>query len=80
MMHHWLSAMILGTLPFLISGIAHAACLPTLGTDDCPRGADPRVQAIEHHYLDAPTRDRAPSRRLRAKRPKNLPRSPSNTS
>jgi hypothetical protein len=78
-MRHWLNILMLGTLP-LVSGIAHGACLPTLGTDDCFRAADPRVQAIEHHYLDAPTRDKAPSRLGRHRVKKNLPRSPSKTS
>jgi hypothetical protein len=50
-------ALILVALP-LFGGIAHAACLPTLGVDDCFRAGDPMVQAIEHRYLDAPTRDR----------------------
>ena len=79
-MHYWLNTLMLGTLP-LVSGIAHAACLPTLGTDDCFRATDPRVQAIEHHYLDAPTRDRTLSgsrRRPRAER--HLQRSPAKTS
>ena len=70
MMRHWLSALILGLL--LIGGVAHAECLPTLGTDDCFRVADPTVQAIEHHYLDAAARDKKGSqlrRHLRAKRP-----------
>jgi hypothetical protein len=60
MMRHWLSALILGML--LIGGGAHAKCLPTLGTDDCFRAADPTVQAIEHHYLDAPAHDQKSSR------------------
>jgi hypothetical protein len=55
MMRHWLSALILGLL--LIGGVAHAKCLPTLGTDDCFRAADSIVQAIEHHYLDTPAHD-----------------------
>jgi hypothetical protein len=65
-------AVLLGALPILVSGMAHAACLPTLGTDDCFRASDPRVQAIEHRYLDPPPRKSA-KRHLRAKRP---PRSP----
>jgi hypothetical protein len=52
-MRHWFNILTLGALP-LVCGIAHGACLPTLGTDDCFRAADPRLQAIEHHYLDAP--------------------------
>jgi hypothetical protein len=35
-MRNFLSALILIALP-LIGGIAHAGCLPTLGTDDCFR-------------------------------------------
>ncbi len=31
-----------------------AACLPTLGMEDCFRAWDPAVQAIEHKYLDVP--------------------------
>jgi hypothetical protein len=50
----------LGILP-LVSTIAHGACLPTLGTDNCSRGEDPVVQAIEHRYLDAP----APAEKVR---------------
>jgi hypothetical protein len=45
--------LISGVLP-LLSTIAQAACLPPLGTDDCFRTGNPLVQAIEHHYLDAP--------------------------
>ena len=62
MMRHWLSALMLGLL--LIGGASHAKCLPTLGTDDCFRAADPIVQAIEHHYLDTPSHDQkfSPSR------------------
>jgi hypothetical protein len=70
MIRHWLSAlMLLGTLPFLIGGVAHAQCLTTLGTDACFRAADPAVQAIEHHYLDR-GRDQwsaRPKRHLRAR-------------
>jgi hypothetical protein len=35
---------------------AHAACLPTLGTDDCLHWSDRQIQLLEHHYLDAPLR------------------------
>jgi hypothetical protein len=63
-MRYRLSALILVTLP-LTTGIARAACLTTLGMDDCFRAGDPVVQAIEHRYLDAPTRDRAPTRSKR---------------
>ena len=35
----------------------HAACLPTLGMEDCPRMWDPRVQAIEHQYLEVPVHE-----------------------
>jgi hypothetical protein len=41
----------------LVGGIAQAACLPTLGMDDCFGARDPMVQAIEHRNLDAATRD-----------------------
>jgi hypothetical protein len=58
-MRHW-RFLIPGILP-LFSTIAQAACLPTLGTDDCFRGGDPLVQAIEHRYLDAPQLLRPPS-------------------
>jgi hypothetical protein len=51
-MRYW-PLLISGFLP-LLSTIGQAACLPTLGTEDCFRGGDPVVQAIEHHYLDAP--------------------------
>jgi hypothetical protein len=78
MMRHRQINCVLGTLTFLISGIAHAACLPTLGADDCSRGADPQVQVIEHHYLDAPTRDQTPSRLGQRQRSKRA-RSPSKT-
>jgi hypothetical protein len=75
-MIRWLSAiMLLGTLPFLIGGVAHAQCLTTLGTDDCFRSADPAVQAIEHHYLDR-RRDQSrahPRRHLRAKVSSRVP-------
>jgi hypothetical protein len=75
-MIRWLSAlMLLGTLPLLIGGVAHAQCLATLGTDDCFRAADPAVQAIEHHYLD-PRRDHSrtrPRRHLRAKVSSRVP-------
>jgi hypothetical protein len=71
MIRHWQITCVLGMLPFLISAIAHAACLPTLGTDDCSREADSQLQVIEHHYLDAPTRNQTRSRlgqRQRSKR------------
>jgi hypothetical protein len=71
-MRNCLSALILFSLQ-LAGGIAQAACLPTLGMDDCFRVGDPMVQAIEHRYLDAPTRDQTPSRpkrrHLHAKKP-----------
>jgi hypothetical protein len=74
MLRPWTSTLILGALPILVTGISHAACLPTLGTDDCFRASDPRVQAIEHRYLDAPTREPA-KRRLRALRqPRSAPK------
>jgi hypothetical protein len=72
-------ALILVTLP-LSDGIAHAACLPTLGMDDCFRAGDPWVQAIEHHYLDVPARDRMHSRSKRHSQAKSLKPSPSNPS
>jgi hypothetical protein len=78
-MRNCLSVPILVALP-LVSGIAHAACLPTLGTDDCFRAGDSRVQAIEHRYLDVPTRDRVPSRSKRHSHAKRLKVSPSNGS
>jgi hypothetical protein len=61
-------------LAFFSDG-ARAACLPTLGTESCARAWDPTVQAIEHHYLDAPwhgyiTPHARPARhRARARRP-----------
>ena len=63
-MRYWIRVKVLATLPILASGIVHAACLTTLGTDDCFRAGDPRVQAIEHRYLDIPRRyhSRAPRR------------------
>jgi hypothetical protein len=71
-MRYCLFALILVSLQ-LVGGIAQATCLPTLGMDDCFRAGDPVVQAIEHRYLDAPTRDQAPSRskrrHLHAKKP-----------
>jgi hypothetical protein len=77
MIRHWPSTlMILGTLPFLIGGVAHAQCLTTLGTDDCFRAADPTVQAMEHHYLD-PRRDHSPARPRRHLRAKVSSRVPS---
>jgi hypothetical protein len=63
MVRHCQISCVLAMLSFLIGDIAHAACLPTLGTDDCSREADSQLQVIEHHYLDAPSRDRTPSRR-----------------
>jgi hypothetical protein len=54
-----LAALGLTVLP-LFSGALHAACLPTLGTEDCPRMWDPRLQAIEHKYLDAPLHEARP--------------------
>jgi hypothetical protein len=77
-MRHWLRVLMLGTLP-LVSGIAHGGCLPTLGMDDCFRAADPRVQAIEHYYLDAPARNQDSSRAGRHRLNKH-PRLPSKTS
>jgi hypothetical protein len=72
-MRNCVSALILVSLQ-LVGGIARAACLTTLGMDDCFRAGDPVVvQAVEHHYLDAPTRDQAHSRskrrHLHAKKP-----------
>ncbi len=75
MMRHWPISCVLGALALLISGVAHAACLPTLGTDDCSRAADAGLQVIEHHYLDAPTRDRTP--RLGQRQRSKKARSPS---
>jgi hypothetical protein len=78
-MRYRLSALILVAVP-LVSGIARAECLPTLGMDDCLRAGDPWVQAIEHHYLDVPTRERLPSRAKRhaqSKKQKVLPSSAS---
>jgi hypothetical protein len=43
-------------LAFWLSGAANAACLTTLGTDECGRAWDPQVQAIAHRYFDVPTR------------------------
>jgi hypothetical protein len=51
MLHRYALALMM-LLPF--SSAVHGTCLPTLGTEDCPRMWDPRVQAIEHKYLDAP--------------------------
>jgi hypothetical protein len=62
-MRQWWVFLITGILP-LVSTIAHGACLPTLGTDDCFRGEDPEVQAIEHRYLDAPAAS-APAKKVR---------------
>jgi len=73
------SALILVAVP-LVSGIVHAECLPTLGMDDCFRAGDPWVQAIEHHYLDAPTRERLPSRAKRHAQSKKQKVSPSSAS
>ena len=78
MMRRWQITCVLGTLPFLVSAIAHAACLPTLGTDDCSREADSQLQVIEHHYLDAPTRVQTRSRLGQRQRSKRA-RSPSKT-
>jgi hypothetical protein len=77
-MRYRLGALILVAVP-LVSGIAHAECLPTLGMDDCFRAGDPWVQAIEHHYLDAPARDRVLPRSKRHTPPKRKV-SPSNGS
>jgi hypothetical protein len=81
-MRNCLMALMLVALP-LVSGIAQAACLPTLGMNDCFRAEDPMVQAIEHRYLDVPRRDRVLARSKRhshAKRLKVSPRSPSSAS
>jgi hypothetical protein len=48
--------------------------------DDCFRAGDPSVQAIEHHYLDALARDRAPPRSKRHTHAKGLKVSPSSGS
>jgi hypothetical protein len=80
-MRYCLHALILAALP-LVSGSAHAVCLPTLGTDDCFRAGNPWVQAIEHHYLDD-TWHQVRSRSKRHSETKGLnisPRSPSNAS
>jgi hypothetical protein len=78
-MRNYLIALIL-VAASLSNGIAHAACLPTLGMDDCFRAGDPWVQAIEHHYLDVPTRDRVYSRSKRHSQAKTLKPPPSNPS
>jgi hypothetical protein len=78
MMCHWQTTCVLAALAFLISAIAHAACLPTLGIDDCSRVSDSQLQVIEHHYLDAPTRYQTPSRLGQRQRSKKA-RSPSKT-
>jgi hypothetical protein len=48
-------------LPF-VGGTLQAACLPTLGTEDCPRMWVPEVQAMAHKYFDTPPYDRHPRR------------------
>jgi hypothetical protein len=63
----FLSLLILA-LPFSFAGTGRAACLTTLGTDDCGRAWDPQVQAIEHRYLDFPTREVWPRRHVRSKK------------
>jgi hypothetical protein len=73
-MHQWF--LIPGIL-VLASTVAHGACLPTLGTDDCFRGGDPVVQAIEHHYLDAPAFVHQSSWSKRHRQVKKSPVSPS---
>jgi hypothetical protein len=81
-MRNCLMALMLVALP-LVSEIARAACLPTLGMDDCFGAEDPMVQAIEHRYLDVPRQDQAPARSKRhshAKRLRVSPRSPSSAS
>jgi hypothetical protein len=78
-MRYRLIALILVAVP-LLSGIARAECLPTLGMDDCFRAGDPWVQAIEHHYLDTPTRERPPSRAKRHAQSKKQKVSPSGAS
>jgi hypothetical protein len=60
-------ALTLVMFPFLAGGALHAACLPTLGTDDCARSWDPRIQPMEHRYLDVPT-PRVPVRHARSRR------------
>jgi hypothetical protein len=75
-MRNYLVALILVAVS-LSDGIAHAACLPTLGMDDCFRAGDPWVQAIEHHYLDG---HRAYSRSKLHPQAKSLKPSPSNPS
>jgi hypothetical protein len=78
-MRYRLSALMLVTVP-LVSGIAHAECLPTLGTEDCFRAGDPWVQAIEHHYLDFRARERPPSRAKRHAQSKKQKVSPASAS
>jgi hypothetical protein len=65
-MKRWALALLLP----LGSGVLQAACLPTLGTDDCARSWDPLVQAIDHKYMDAPVREVRPKRARAARRPR----------
>ena len=71
-MHRWLSTLILASVP-IASMVAHGACLTTLGTDDCFRAGDPRVQAIEHLYLDTHARVPPSRRRPRVKHTLRVP-------
>ena len=56
-MTRWASLVLIITM---FSGASRAACLPTLGTEDCPRMWDLRAQAIEHKYLDVPIHEGHP--------------------
>ena len=67
-------ALTLVMFPFLAGGALHAACLPTLGTDDCGRSWDQTIRPMEHYYLDVPSR-RGPARQARLRRHASTERS-----
>jgi hypothetical protein len=73
MIRSYFRALALVIFPLVAGGSLHAECLPTLGTDDCGRSWDARIQPMEHYYLDVPAhraRQVGVRRHARDERPK----------
>ena len=63
MVRHWVAVLVGTGMLLAANGPVRAACLPTLGTDDCLRWDYFQIQPLWHRYLDTPTRREPGSRR-----------------